>query len=180
MSLAIGSNVGRYEIRSLLGEGGMGQVYLAFDPSLRRRVAVKLLSGSELKQGQLLRFEQEAYAVSALNHPNILTIYEIGTTGGSPFIATEFIDGVTLRQHLRCTQIELREALNVAIQVGSALAAAHGAHHKFARTVWQYPVSSKKSSTRPWRSPRRDPPGNRVCLDTNAGLGFLATSQRSC
>jgi len=127
MSLAIGSNVGRYEIRSLLGEGGMGRVYLAFDPSLRRRVAVKLLSGSELEQSQLLRFEQEAYAVSALNHPNILTIYEIGTTGGSPFIATEFIDGVTLRQHLRSTQIELREALNVAIQVGSALAAAHEA-----------------------------------------------------
>ena len=127
MSLAIGSKVGRYEIRSLLGEGGMGQVDLAFDPSLRRRVALKLLSGSEPKPNQLLRFEQEAYAVSALNHPNILTIYEIGTTGGSPFIATEFIDGVTLRQHLRSTQIELREALNVAIQVGSALAAAHEA-----------------------------------------------------
>jgi eukaryotic-like serine/threonine-protein kinase len=127
MSLAVGSKVGHYEIRSLLGEGGMGQVYLAFDTRLRRRVALKLLSGSELKQNQLLRFEQEAYAVSALNHPNILTIYEIGTTQGSPFIATEFINGVTLREHLRNTQIELREALNIAIQVGSAVAAAHEA-----------------------------------------------------
>ena len=127
MSLAVGSKIGHYEIRSLLGEGGMGQVYLAFDARLRRRVALKLLSGSELKQNQLLRFEQEAYAVSALNHPNILTIYEIGTTEGSPFIVTEFIDGVTLREHLRSTQIELREALNIAIQVGSAVAAAHEA-----------------------------------------------------
>ena len=127
MSLAVGSNVGRYEIRSLLGEGGMGQVYLAYDTRLRRPVALKLLSSSELNQDQLLRFEQEAYAVSALNHPNILTIYEIGTTQGSPFIATEFIDGVTLRQHLRSTQIELRDALDIAIQVSSALAAAHEA-----------------------------------------------------
>ena len=127
MSLAVGSKIGHYEIRSLLGEGGMGQVYLGFDTRLRRRVALKLLSGSELKQNQLLRFEQEAYAVSALNHPNILTIYEIGTTEGSPFIATEFIDGVTLREQLRSTQIELREVLNIAIQVGSAVAAAHEA-----------------------------------------------------
>lgn len=127
MSLAVGSFVGRYEIRSLLGEGGMGQVYLAYDTRLRRSVALKVLSGSELNAKQLLRFEQEAFAVSALNHPNILTIYEIGVTEGSPFISTEFIDGVTLRQHLRKTQIELREALNIAIQVCSALAAAHEA-----------------------------------------------------
>ena len=127
MSLDVGTNIGRYEIRALLGEGGMGQVYLAYDTRLRRSVALKLLSGSELNSAQLLRFEQEAFAVSALNHPNILTIYEIGATEGSPFMATEFINGVTLRKHLRNTQIELPEALNIAIQVCSALAAAHEA-----------------------------------------------------
>ena len=128
MPLATGTRLGHYEIRSLLGAGGMGEVYLAHDTNLRRPVALKLLlSESGLSKEKLLRFEQEARAVSALNHPNILTIYEIGQAEKLQFIATEFIDGVTLRQHLSGTQMELREALDVAVQVGSALAAAHQA-----------------------------------------------------
>jgi serine/threonine-protein kinase len=133
MRLEIGAHLGRYEIRSLLGQGGMGEVYLAYDSRLRRPVALKLLSDSAYSKDKLLRFEQEAYVVSALNHPNILTIYEIGTTQAigiieeAPFIATEFVDGVTLRQRLLTTQIELKEALDIAVQVASALAAAHQA-----------------------------------------------------
>jgi eukaryotic-like serine/threonine-protein kinase len=131
MHLEIGAHLGRYEIRSLLGQGGMGEVYLAYDNRLRRPVALKLLSDSGYNKDKLLRFEQEAYVVSALNHPNILTIYEIGTTIGPveelPFIATEFVDGVTLRQRLLTTQVELKEALDIAVQVASALAAAHQA-----------------------------------------------------
>ncbi len=133
MRLKIGAHLGRYEIRSLLGQGGMGEVYLAYDNRLRRPVALKLLSDSGYNKDKLLRFEQEAYVVSALNHPNILTIYEIGTTHAigtteeAQFIATEFVDGVTLRQRLLTTQIRLREALHIAVQVASAIAAAHQA-----------------------------------------------------
>src|SRR5690349_1508211 len=101
MSLVPGTKLGRYEIRSKLGEGGMGEVYLAEDSQLGRKVAIKLLS-EELTQNRdrLNRFDQEAYAASALNHPNIITIYEMGDEGGRHFIATEFIDGLTLRKHL--------------------------------------------------------------------------------
>jgi serine/threonine-protein kinase len=128
MPLATGTRLGHYEIRSLLGAGGMGEVYLAHDTRLRRPVALKLLpSDSSLSREKLLRFEQEARAVSALNHPNILTIYEIGQAEESQFIATEFIDGVTLRQRLNDTEMELPEALDTAVQVASALAAAHQA-----------------------------------------------------
>src|SRR5258707_399444 len=117
MPLDTGTRLGRYEIRSLLGAGGMGEVYLAPDTQLRRPVALKLLlSESTLTKGNLLRFEQEACAVSALNHPNILTIYEIGKAEELQFIATEFIDGVTLRKRLSGTQMELREVLDTAAQ----------------------------------------------------------------
>ncbi len=90
MSIEAGTRLGRYEIRSKLGEGGMGEVYLALDPELDRAVAIKILPfvlGAD--QQRLQRFIQEAKAASALNHPHILTIYEIGTTGTSRFIATE-------------------------------------------------------------------------------------------
>jgi len=133
MHLEIGAHLGRYEIRSQLGAGGMGEVYLAYDNRLRRPVALKLLSDSNYSKDKLLRFEQEAYVVSSLNHPNILTIYEIGTTPlietaeAMPFIATEFVEGVTLRQRLLTTQIDLKEALEIATQIASALAAAHQA-----------------------------------------------------
>jgi eukaryotic-like serine/threonine-protein kinase len=128
MTLSPNSQLGRYEIRSLLGKGGMGEVYLAYDPSLRRQVAIKLLP-VELTQNQarLGRFEREAYAASSLNHPNILTIHEIGAEHGHHFIATEYIEGESLRQHTARKRMELREVLDVAQQVASALAAAHQA-----------------------------------------------------
>src|SRR5712692_4816975 len=127
MSIAAGTKLGRYEIRSKIGEGGMGEVYLALDTELGRIVAIKILPEAlASNQRRLERFIQEARAASALNHPHILTIYEIGTTGATHFIATELIDGEPLRQHIR-KGMKLAEILDIAIQAGSALAAAHEA-----------------------------------------------------
>src|SRR5437588_11129105 len=124
----IGKQIGNYQILSLLGQGGMGEVYLAQDTKLGRKVALKFLpSYSAANRDRLLRFEQEARAASALNHPNILTIHEIGEADGRRFIATEFIDGETLRQRLTSGETKLNEALNIAIQVADALCAAHEA-----------------------------------------------------
>src|SRR5438876_11264459 len=101
MDIAAGTTLGRYEIRSHISTGGMGEVYLAQDTQLRRAVAIKLLPASFTQdQDRVRRFEQEAYAASALNHPNILTIYEIGQVDSTRFIAMEYVEGVTLRQHL--------------------------------------------------------------------------------
>jgi eukaryotic-like serine/threonine-protein kinase len=125
--LDAGTKLGRYEIRSNLGAGGMGEVYLAFDTELDRTVAVKILpQGLGSNEQRLRRFIQEAKAASALNHPHILTIHEIGTVGNTPFIATEFIDGVTLRQRM-VKGLNLPEILEFAIQTSSALSAAHAA-----------------------------------------------------
>src|SRR5215207_7515352 len=98
-----GRLVGSYRVAGTLGEGGMGKVYLAQDTRLGRKVALKLLPASFTSdEERVRRFEQEARAASALNHPNILTIHEIGDTeGGARFIATEFVEGATLREHLR-------------------------------------------------------------------------------
>src|SRR5437870_10929255 len=94
-------NLSKYRIVSKLGAGGMGEVFLAEDTRLGRKVALKLLSEELTRdRDRLSRFDQEAYAASALNHPNIVTIYEMGDEGGRHFIATEFIDGVTLRKRL--------------------------------------------------------------------------------
>jgi serine/threonine-protein kinase len=123
-----GAQIGRYQIRKLLGAGGMGQVYLAQDTQLDRPVALKLLPANFTADvDRLRRFKQEARATSALNHPNILTIYEIGEADGAHFIATEFIDGMTLRHHLAANTLKMSEALDVASQMTSALAAAHEA-----------------------------------------------------
>jgi serine/threonine-protein kinase len=128
MGLKIGANVNQYKIVARLGAGGMGEVYLAEDPRLRRKVALKLLFEDVTKnQDWVLRFEQEALAASSLNHPNIITIYEVGQTGESHFISTEFIEGDTLRQHLKQNSITVNEVLEIVIQVSSALVAAHGA-----------------------------------------------------
>ncbi len=122
-----GTRLGHYEIRSKIGAGGMGEVYLAIDTELDRTVAIKILPAVLAADGQRLqRFVQEAKAASALNHPHILTIYEIGVTGNSRFIATEFIDGDTLRPHIGAG-MKLAEVLEVAIQACGALAAAHAA-----------------------------------------------------
>ena len=104
----------------------MGEVYLAEDTSLRRKVAVKLLPAKfTAEPDRLHRFEREAFAASSLNHPNILTIHEIGIESGHHFIATEFIDGESLRRHIRDKRLELHEVLEIAMQVASALSAAH-------------------------------------------------------
>jgi eukaryotic-like serine/threonine-protein kinase len=123
--LAAGQTVGRYRIVSLIGEGGMGRVYLAEDMKLHRKVSLKFLSTSVTQDHERLRrFEQEARAASALNHPNIITIYEIGEAEGHQFIATEFIEGQTLRERLR-SPLDLDEALEIATQAAAALVAAH-------------------------------------------------------
>jgi serine/threonine protein kinase/TolB-like protein len=120
--------IGPYQIVKLLGAGGMGRVYLAHDPRLNRQVAVKLLSHyGAAEEERIRRFRQEAFAASALNHPNILTIYEIGDFEGHNFIATEFIDGVTLRARMGHRELPFTVALEIAIQVASALSAAHEA-----------------------------------------------------
>src|ERR1051325_127321 len=127
MKIESGTKLGRYEIRSKIGEGGMGEVYLANDTELDRPVAIKVLPGKlAADQQRLQRFIQEAKAASALNHPHILTIYEIGSFGNTRFMASEFIDGETLRAYMRAPR-KLTEILEVAIQTASALATAHAA-----------------------------------------------------
>jgi serine/threonine protein kinase/TolB-like protein/Tfp pilus assembly protein PilF len=127
-TLSPDSQFGHYEIRSLLGQGGMGEVYLAYDSRLRRQVAIKLLPLEFTEnKARLARFEREAYAASSLNHPNILTIHEIGEHDGHHFIATEYVEGESLRQRLTHAPTEPRETLGIVIQVADALAAAHDA-----------------------------------------------------
>ncbi|MDQ3254169.1 MAG: serine/threonine protein kinase, partial [Acidobacteriota bacterium] len=126
MPIAPGTRLGRFEIRSLLGAGGMGEVYLAHDTRLKRSVALKLLPSEWTRnEDRVRRFEKEANAASALNHPNILTIYEVGQTDVANFIASEYIDGHTLREQMENTWMKLSDVLEVATQVASALAAAH-------------------------------------------------------
>src|SRR5262245_24543960 len=124
----VGHKIGNYEILSLLGAGGMGEVYLARDVRLDRRIALKLLPEQFTNDAaQVSRFEREARAASALNHPNIITIYEVGQEGNAHFIATEFIEGRTLREVMAKARMKFGEALSVAVQISSALAAAHAA-----------------------------------------------------
>ena len=124
----VGKLFGHYRIESLIGVGGMGEVYLAHDERLGRKAALKLLPDSlTTDETQLGRFKNEARTASALNHPNILTVYEIGTEENVQFIATEFIEGVTLRDALASGRMSAPKALEIAVQVASALAAAHDA-----------------------------------------------------
>ena len=124
----VGKLLGHYRIESLIGVGGMGEVYLARDERLGRKAALKLLPDSlTIDEAQLGRFKNEARTASALNHPNILTVYEIGAEGNVQFIATEFIEGVTLRTALASGRMSAHRALEIAVQVSSALAAAHDA-----------------------------------------------------
>ena len=124
----VGELIGHYRIESLIGIGGMGEVYLARDEQLGRKAALKLLPEHlTADETQLSRFKNEARSASALNHPNILTVYEIGAEGNRQFIATEFIEGMTLRASLAGGRMNLPAALEIAVQVASALAAAHEA-----------------------------------------------------
>jgi serine/threonine protein kinase len=123
-----GQVIGSYQVLSFISRGGMGEVYLAEDKRLGRKVALKLLPSSFTRDNdRLRRFEQEARAASALNHPNIITIFEIREAGTSHVIATEFVEGETLRTRLNRSPLSVSEALDVAIQVADALSAAHKA-----------------------------------------------------
>ena len=126
--LSPGATVAHYRIISQIGAGGMGEVYRAQDTELGRPVALKFLPEEvAAQQSRVKRFIQEAKAASALNHPNILTVYEIGRIEDVTYLATEFVDGVTLRQHMRIHRLKLGEVLDIATQIASALVAAHAA-----------------------------------------------------
>jgi serine/threonine protein kinase/Tol biopolymer transport system component len=122
-----GQSVGRYKIINALGSGGMGEVYLAHDTRLGRKIALKLLPARfTTDRDRLRRFEQEAHTASTLSHPNVCVIHEVGEAeNGRHYIAMEYVEGVTLRQRVAGARLEPTEALDVAIQVASALAAAH-------------------------------------------------------
>jgi eukaryotic-like serine/threonine-protein kinase len=124
--VAPGAQLAHYKIISMLGAGGMGEVYLAEDLRLRRKVALKMLTPEITRDERgLRRFEHEAHAASALNHPNILTIYEFGQADGVHFIACEFVEGAPLRQKMAVGRLDLNTAVDIAIQIASALSAAH-------------------------------------------------------
>ncbi len=124
----IGQTISHYRILKKIGAGGMGEVYLAEDERLGRKLALKILPEQFTQDGdRLRRFEQEARSASALNHPNIITIYEIGKVDGLQFIATEFIEGETLRHLMNSRMLSLNESLDIAAQCASALQAAHSA-----------------------------------------------------
>src|ERR1700733_7144001 len=131
MNLTSGARLGPYEIVSPLGAGGMGEVYRARDTRLKREVAIKVLPPAFSRDGdRLRRFEQEALATAALNHPNILAVFDIGTTDsgadqGSPYVVSELLEGETLRERLRGGAIAVRKTLDYALQIAHGLAAAH-------------------------------------------------------
>src|SRR5450759_4229114 len=127
--LPAGSTLSHYRIVSKIGAGGMGEVYLAQDTKLDRKVAIKFLHEEFSKDADKLgRFIQEAKAASALNHPNILTVYEIGEVDGKNYIATELIEGQTLREHLSHKEsLQLNQILKIGVKVAAALSAAHQA-----------------------------------------------------
>src|SRR3954462_11304837 len=129
--LAKGATLGRYVILGLLGRGGMGEVYAAFDPELDRKIAIKLLrarpgTGADASQGQT-RLLREAQAIARLSHPNVVVVYDVGTFEESVFIAMEFVEGSTLGYWLHAETRAPREVLEVFAAAGRGLAAAHAA-----------------------------------------------------
>src|SRR2546429_4121448 len=128
MTLYPGTQLGPYEIRSKIGAGGMGEVYLAQDPKLDRKVALKILPAEvAADRNRMERFIREAKAAAALNHPHIAHIYEIGESQDIHFIAMEFIDGVTLREKIHRDKAQLPKLLKYLTQVAEGLAKAHSA-----------------------------------------------------
>ena len=127
MSLSSGARIGSYEIVAAVGAGGMGEVYRSRDMRLQRFAAIKVIKPDAADDEQVRRFETEALSASALNHPNILTVYEFGVHDGLHYLATEFIEGETLRERLRRGALPVRVAVDIALQAASALEAAHEA-----------------------------------------------------
>ena len=126
MTLTAGTKLGRYEIRSQLGAGGMGEVYRARDLELGRDVAIKVLpSGFSADTSRLHRFQQEACAAGALNHPNILIVHDVGAHDGSSYVVSELLEGETLRRRISGTPLAQRRAIDYALQIANGLAAAH-------------------------------------------------------
>ncbi len=126
MPLASGARIGAYEIRSLIGAGGMGEVYRATDPRLRRDVAIKVLPAAFAKDSERMRrFEFEAQAVGQLNHPNVMAIFDTGVHEGSPYLVSELLEGESLRGRLRGGKLAPQRALDYARQIASGLSAAH-------------------------------------------------------
>jgi eukaryotic-like serine/threonine-protein kinase len=126
MPLTAGARLGQYEIVSLIGAGGMGEVYRARDTRLARDVALKVLPESfSADADRLRRFEQEACAAGALNHPNVLVVHDFASHGGAPFLVSELLEGTTLRQHMSGRPLPVRKATDYALQIAAGLAAAH-------------------------------------------------------
>ena len=126
MPIASGTRIGPYEIHASIGAGGMGEVYRAHDNRLGRDVAVKILPDSfSSDQDRLYRFEQEARAVAALNHPNILAIHDVGQHNGSRFLVSELLEGESLRDALDGGPLSQRKTIDVGVQIAQGLAAAH-------------------------------------------------------
>ena len=124
--LSPGERLGPYEIVSPLGAGGMGEVYRAHDPRLLRDVAIKVIpEGVAQDPERLKRFEREARATAALSHPNVLTVFDVGSESGRTFVVTELLEGVTLGHRLQSGRLSVREALSLATQAARGLAAAH-------------------------------------------------------
>src|SRR3989442_7583400 len=126
MSLASGTMLGHYEIVSQLGKGGMGEVYLAKDKQLGRRVAIKLLPPATISDEHAKkRLVREARAAATLDHPNICSIYEVGEADSRSFIAMQYVEGETLDARIKNKPLELKESLTIAVQIADALAEAH-------------------------------------------------------
>jgi len=121
-----GTKLGRYEIRAKIGEGGMDEVYRAYDEAMRRDVAIKMLPAAlSADKDRLARFEQEAQTAGSLNHPNILVIHHIDTHDGAPYLVSELLEGETLRERMGGVALPQRKAIDYALQTTQGLAAAH-------------------------------------------------------
>ena len=126
MSIAPGTKFGPYEVVDLLGSGGMGEVYRAQNPRMGREVALKVVRADNITAEGLRRFEQEARTSAAINHPNIITVHDVGETGGVPYLVCELLQGETLRERLRRGRIPVDKAIDIAVQIARGLTAAHG------------------------------------------------------
>ena len=190
-SLAPGSRLGPYEVAERIGAGGMGEVYRARDSRLEREVALKVLPASRSASPESLRrFEQEARAAGALDHPNVLVVHDVGRHDGVEYLVTELLDGQTLRQRLERGPLPVRKALEVAAQLARGLAAAHAKRivhrdlkpdntktNRRASSGW--PTFPPMAAGRPRPSPSRSQPAGRPTAGTSCTkppCGLAATT----